>query len=54
MNLSIDFANVLTQAETIINSMWPVFAVPLGLVLGFALLDKILKSVKGAFSGSRG
>ena len=49
--LSIDFSAVLTQAFDIANSLWPVFAVPLGIILGFAILDKVLKAVRSAFGG---
>ena len=49
MSLSIDFTAVMNQAFTIANQLWPVFAVPLGIILGFAILDKVLKAVRGAF-----
>lgn len=49
--LSIDMSQVITQAYEIVNSMWPIFVVPLGLILGFSLLHKIFNLVKGAFGG---
>lgn len=49
--LSIDMSQVITQAYSIVNSMWPIFIVPLGLILGFSLLHKIFNLVKGAFGG---
>jgi hypothetical protein len=49
--LSIDMSNVITQAFTIVNQLWPIFVIPLGLILGFSLLRKIFDLVKGAFAG---
>lgn len=49
--LSIDMSTVITQAFQMVNSMWPIFVVPLGLILGFGLLGKIFHLVKGAFGG---
>lgn len=49
--LSIDMSQIITQAYAIVNSMWPIFVVPLGLILGFSLLHKIFNLVKGAFGG---
>jgi len=49
--LNIDFTAVMEQAFTITNQLWPVFAVPLGIILGFSILDKVLKAIRGAFGG---
>lgn len=50
--LSIDMSTVITQAFDIVNQLWPLFVIPLGLILGFNLLKKIFGLVKGAFGGA--
>ena len=35
---------------SLINSLWPVFVLPLGFALGFGLLIKIMREVRNAFS----
>lgn len=47
-SLSLDFGSIWTQAVDIINNMWIVFAIPLGVVFGFAILAKIVKEIRGA------
>jgi hypothetical protein len=49
--LSIDMQSAIEAAYDIVNSMWPIFVVPLGLILGFSLLHKVFNLVKGAFGG---
>lgn len=50
MSLDLDFTQVWTQASNFVNNMWPVFMVPLGIILGVGILNFIIKAVKGALS----
>jgi hypothetical protein len=49
--LSLDMNVVIEKAYEIVNMLWPIFVVPLGLILGFSLLHKIFNLVRGAFGG---
>jgi len=49
MSLSLDFSGVMSQAGTIINSLFPVFVIPVGLALGIGLLSKIIAEIRKAF-----
>lgn len=51
-SLSLDFSQIWTQAVDIINNMWVVFAIPLGVVFGFGILGKIIKEIRSAVGGS--
>ena len=51
-SLSLDFSTIWSQAISIINSMWAIFAIPLGIVFGFGILAKIIKEVKSAVGGA--
>jgi hypothetical protein len=50
MSLSLDFTMFLSNASTIINGLWPVFSLPVGIALGMGLLgwivSEIVKAVK--------
>lgn len=46
MSFSLDFSGVFTMASTIVNSLFGVYIVPLGLSLGVAILGLIA----GAFT----
>ena len=48
MSLSLSFTAIFSQAISIINSLWPIFAIPLGLVFGFGILSKIVKEIKAS------
>lgn len=50
MSLSLDFSQVWTEASTFVNNMWPIFVIPLGLILGVGILNFIIKTLKGALS----
>jgi hypothetical protein len=50
VSLSLSFSEIFTQAVSIINSLWPIFAIPLGLVFGFGILGKIVKEIKSSLS----
>lgn len=49
MSLSLDFGGMLAQAGSIINGLWPVFVLPVGIALGMGLLSKIISEVRKAF-----
>jgi len=49
MSLSLDFSGMLSQAGSIINGLWPVFVLPVGIALGMGLLSKIISEVCKAF-----
>lgn len=51
MTLNLDFTNVLDNAFTIINSLWPVLALPIGFAAGFGILSWIAAMVMKAFKG---
>jgi hypothetical protein len=49
MSLSLDFTDMLGQAGDIINGLWPVFVLPVGIALGMGLLAKIIGEIRKAF-----
>ncbi len=49
MSLSLDFSGLLGQAGAIINGLWPVFILPVGIALGMGLLSKIIGEIRKAF-----
>ena len=50
MSLSLDFSIIWPTVNSIVSNLWVLFAVPLGVMFGFAILGKIIKEVKGAVS----
>lgn len=50
MSLSLDFSQVWTQASDFVNNLWPVFMIPLGIILGVGILNFVVKALKGALS----
>jgi hypothetical protein len=48
MSLSLDFSQVWTQASDFVNNLWPVFMIPLGIILGVGILNFVVKALKGA------
>ena len=48
MSISLSFSNIWPTVNEIVNNMWVVFVIPLGIVLGFAILGRIIKEVKSA------
>jgi hypothetical protein len=48
--LSLDFSAIWAQAVDFVNMLWPIFVIPLGLILGVALLNFVMKAVKGALT----
>jgi hypothetical protein len=49
MSLSLNFNGMLGQAGDIINGLWPVFVLPVGIALGMGLLSKIIGEIRKAF-----
>lgn len=49
MSLSLDFTSLMSSAGNIINNLWPVFILPVGIGLGMALLGKIVGEIRKAF-----
>lgn len=49
MSLDLDFTTLLDNAFTIINSLWPVMALPIGFAAGFGILSYIVAMVLKAF-----
>lgn len=50
MSLNLDFSQVWTQASDFVNNLWPIFVIPLGIVLGVGILNFIVKALKGALA----
>lgn len=48
LSLNLDFTPIWNMVNSILPSLWLVFAVPLGVTFAFGILDKILGAVKGA------
>ena len=51
MSLDLDFSEIWTQASDFVNSLWPIFVIPIGMVLGVGILSFIVKTVKSALGG---
>ncbi len=49
MSFNIDTEGLLTMASTMFNALWPIFAVIVGLSLGFGLVKYIAKEVSSVF-----
>jgi len=47
-SISLDFTALIDMAFTLINSLWPLFVVPMGLMFGLALIGWIISEVKKA------
>jgi hypothetical protein len=45
-SISLDFTSLIDMAFQIINSLWPLFIVPMGLMFGLALIGWIISEVK--------
>ena len=48
MSIDVDFSQIWIQASSFVNNLWPVFVIPLGLILGIGILMFIVKTVKSA------
>jgi hypothetical protein len=48
VSLTLDFSGLWSQAGEFVKNLWPVFVIPLGMILGIGILGFIVKSVKSA------
>jgi hypothetical protein len=53
MSFDLDFTQIWSQASDMVNMLWPVFTITLGMVLGIGILNFIVKTIKGALGGIR-
>ena len=51
MSLNLDFTQIWSQASAFVNNLWPIFVIPLGMILGIGILSFIVKTVKSALGG---
>lgn len=49
MSISLSFDALWPTVNDIVNNLWLAFAVPLGVIFGFAILKRIIREVRGAF-----
>jgi hypothetical protein len=45
-SLSLDFSSLIDMAFQIINSLWPLFVVPMGFMFGLALIGWIISEIR--------
>lgn len=48
MSFSFDWDAIWSQTSNIVNGLFPVFAIPIGLALGMGILAYIVRSIKSA------
>jgi hypothetical protein len=48
MSLSLDMATLFTNAQLIVNSLWPVAAIGIGFTLGVGILSLVVRVIGGA------
>jgi len=53
MSFDIAMDGVLSFAATMFNALWPIFKIPLGLVLAFGILGLVYGMIKSEFSGMK-
>lgn len=51
MSIDLSFDTVLTTASELINGLWPVFVVPIGLALAFGLINWIYNAITRRLPG---
>jgi hypothetical protein len=51
MSFDLDFTQVWTQASNMVNNLWPIFVIPIGMILGIGILNFIVKTIKSALGG---
>jgi len=51
LSFSVDWAAIFDTASSIINGLFPVYLIPLGLMLGVAVLGMIVKAFKSVLHG---
>ena len=47
-SLSLDFNGLIDMAFSIINSLWPLFVIPMGFMFGLALIGWIISEIRKA------
>lgn len=52
-SISLDFNALINVAFNIINSLWPLFAVPIGFLFGLRLIAWIMDEIRSAVPGGR-
>lgn len=50
MSLNLDFSEIWTQASSFVNGLWPIFVIPIGMVLGIGILSFIVKTIKSSLA----
>jgi hypothetical protein len=51
MSFDIAMDGILDFAATMFNALWPIFKIPLGLVLAFGILALVYHMIKGEMAG---
>ena len=51
MSIDLNFDSVLSTASDLINGLWPVFVVPIGLSLAFGLIGWIYSAITKRLPG---
>jgi hypothetical protein len=51
MSFNIAMDGVMEFAATMFNALWPIFKIPLGLVLAFGILTLVYHMIKSELSG---
>lgn len=51
LNFSLDFTGVFDNATSIVNGLFPVYLVPLGISLGIGVLGVIVKAFSSIIRG---
>jgi hypothetical protein len=51
MSFNLDFSGVFTNASNIVNGLFPVYLVPLGITLGIGILGVIVKAFSSIIRG---
>jgi hypothetical protein len=51
-SLSLDFSALISMAFDIINSLWPLFVIPMGFMFGLALIGWIISEIRKAIPHS--
>jgi hypothetical protein len=51
LSFSIDWSAIWSTASAIAGGLLPVYLVPLGIIIGMAILSWIMRAIKGAIGG---
>jgi hypothetical protein len=50
-SISLDFTGLIDVAFNIINSLWPLFVVPMGFLFGLRLIGWIMDEIRSSIPG---